>query len=196
MLAFPSNDGLHAIFIAWPIAEFGAVRKDIEGRFLEVVQRVPDLAGPIEAGRREERFYGTADLPNFYRVSSGPGWALVGDAGCHKDPYLALGITDALRDAELLADAAHEGFSGVRSLEEALAAYRQRRDAASKVDYDQNIQAARLGPPPEDMKTLLAALRDREDDARQFFLARQGLIPPETFFNPANMQRIMATARR
>ncbi|MGH7400065.1 MAG: NAD(P)/FAD-dependent oxidoreductase [Candidatus Rokuibacteriota bacterium] len=86
VLAFPSNDGLHAIFIAWPIDEFGAVRKDIEGRFTEVLQRVPDLAGRIEAGRREERFYGTADLPNFYRVSSGPGWALVGDAAATRTP--------------------------------------------------------------------------------------------------------------
>lgn len=30
-----------------------------------------------------------------------PGWALVGGAGCHKDPY-PLGVCDALRDAELL----------------------------------------------------------------------------------------------
>ena len=35
----------------------------------------------------------------------GPGWALVGDAGYFKDPITTHGITDALRDAELLADA-------------------------------------------------------------------------------------------
>jgi flavin-dependent dehydrogenase len=44
---------------------------------------------------REERFYGATDLPNFYRKPYGEGWALVGDAGCHKDPYMALGISDA-----------------------------------------------------------------------------------------------------
>jgi flavin-dependent dehydrogenase len=33
----------------------------------------------------------------------GPGWALVGDAGYFKDPLTAHGITDAFRDAELLA---------------------------------------------------------------------------------------------
>ncbi|MGH7368394.1 MAG: hypothetical protein ACREK9_18485 [Candidatus Rokuibacteriota bacterium] len=32
---------------------------------------------------------------------------------------------------------------------------------ASKTDCDQNIQAARLGPLPDDMKALFAALRDR-----------------------------------
>ena len=36
----------------------------------------------------------------------GPGWALVGDAGYFKDPITTHGITDALRDAELLADEA------------------------------------------------------------------------------------------
>ena len=34
-----------------------------------------------------------------------PGWALVGDAGYHRDPITGHGITDAFRDAELLADA-------------------------------------------------------------------------------------------
>jgi flavin-dependent dehydrogenase len=40
-----------------------------------------------------------------------PGWALVGDAAYFKDPLTAHGITDALRDAELLARAAVRGTS-------------------------------------------------------------------------------------
>src|SRR3712207_9569636 len=38
------------------------------------------------------------DLPNFFRKPHGSGWALVGDAGYHKDPYGAQGISDAFRD--------------------------------------------------------------------------------------------------
>ena len=64
---------------------------------------IPDFASRVCAGRREERFYGCSDLPNFYRKPYGNGWALVGDAGVHKDPFLALGICDAFRDAEFLA---------------------------------------------------------------------------------------------
>jgi flavin-dependent dehydrogenase len=45
----------------------------------------------------------------FLRRPCGPGWALVGDAGYFKDPLTAHGITDALRDAELLANAASAG---------------------------------------------------------------------------------------
>jgi flavin-dependent dehydrogenase len=50
---------------------------------------------------------------------------LVGDAGYFKDPITAHGITDALRDAELLARAIASGR------ERALAEYQEERDALS-----------------------------------------------------------------
>lgn len=53
-----------------------------------------------------------ADLPNFFRRPYGPGWALIGDAGHHKDPTLARGISDAFCDADLLANAVDAGLSG------------------------------------------------------------------------------------
>ena len=192
IFCFPTSHNLQAIFIGWPADEFHGVRRDIDGNFLQVLEGVPELAERVESGRREERFYGTADVPNFYRKPFGPGWALVGDAARIKDPIGAHGIADALRDAELLSDAAHEGLSGRRPIEEALAAYEAQRDAASKADYQENIQAARLTPLPEATRALFAALRGREEDTREFFLARQGLIPAERFFDPENMRRIMA----
>ena len=48
---------------------------------------------------------GWAGMPGYVRRSWGRGWALVGDAGYFKDPITAHGITDALRDAELLSGA-------------------------------------------------------------------------------------------
>ncbi len=56
----------------------------------------------MRAGQREDRWYGAAELPNFFRVPHGAGWALVGDAGYHKDPLGAQGIADAFRDAAAL----------------------------------------------------------------------------------------------
>ena len=73
---------------------------------------IPGFGERIRAGRRAERFFGASDLPNFYRKPYGQGWALVGDAGLHKDPILALGICDALRDVEFLADAIADGLNG------------------------------------------------------------------------------------
>jgi flavin-dependent dehydrogenase len=52
---------------------------------------------------------------------------LVGDAGYHRDPITGHGITDAFRDAELLARAAHDWLSRdpVSAAERsAMAAYR------------------------------------------------------------------------
>ena len=55
----------------------------------------------------------------------GPGWALVGDAGMKKDPVTAQGISTAFRCAEMLAEAADDGLSGRRPLDEALADYHE-----------------------------------------------------------------------
>jgi flavin-dependent dehydrogenase len=88
IFAFPTNDSLTAVFIAWPLSELARVRASVESSFMEVLRRVPPVAGRICGGKREERFYGAADLPNFFRKPYGAGWALVGDAGHHKDPFI------------------------------------------------------------------------------------------------------------
>jgi menaquinone-9 beta-reductase len=66
------------------------------GRLVEGNQPV----GPI-LGFKKLRF--------FFRDAAGPGFALVGDAGLHKDPTPGIGMTDALRDARNLARAILEG---------------------------------------------------------------------------------------
>ena len=61
----------------------------------------------LRSGRVVSRVRGIVDPPNYVRQAYGAGWALVGDAGYHRDPMTGHGITDAFRDAELLADALH-----------------------------------------------------------------------------------------
>jgi flavin-dependent dehydrogenase len=190
IFSFLTNDNLFAIFVAWPIDQFDSVRADIEGQFMRVVDLVPGFAERVRAGRREERFYGTADLPNFLRRPFGPGWALVGDAGCHKDPFMALGICDAFRDADFLAEAVHEGLSGEAPFKIALARYERRRNQAAIAEYRENIAGARLGPIPAELLQLRLALRGNHEDTTRFIMARESMIPPEEFFNPENLQRI------
>jgi len=72
LFAFPTNDGLAAVFVAWPISEFPCVRQNIQERFMKALEAAPNLEARIRAGKREERFYGTADVPNFYRKPYGP----------------------------------------------------------------------------------------------------------------------------
>jgi len=69
-------------------------------------------------------------LPGYVRRPWGPGWALVGDAGYWKDPIGAHGLTDALRDAELLAIAVVAAADG-RAEDAAFEEYHRTRDELS-----------------------------------------------------------------
>jgi flavin-dependent dehydrogenase len=191
IFGFSTNDGLFAIFIGWPIEQFNSVRADIEGQFMQVVDRNQAFAERVRCGRREERFYGAADLPNFLRRPFGPGWALVGDAGCHKDPCQALGISSAFRDADFLAAAVHEGLAGQCPLNEALMMYERRRNQATIPEYRENIEWAKFTPMPAEFLEHRKAVRGSQADTKQFIMAAfEGMIPPEEFFNPENLQRI------
>ena len=63
----------------------------------------PELADRLAAAEAPPALRTFRGQPGYIRRSWGPGWALVGDAGYCKDPLSAHGLTDALRDAELLA---------------------------------------------------------------------------------------------
>ncbi|MDQ2786006.1 MAG: NAD(P)/FAD-dependent oxidoreductase [Chloroflexota bacterium] len=156
---FPTNNGLICAAIQVPIAEFHAFRADIEGNFFRALDRIPALGERVRAGQREERWYGTADLPNFFRKPYGPGWALVGDAGYTKDPMLAQGISDAFRDAEALAEAVDAGFTGDIPLADALAEYEQHRNDAAFSAYEANYAAATFAPFPPEVLAMRAVAR-------------------------------------
>jgi 2-polyprenyl-6-methoxyphenol hydroxylase-like FAD-dependent oxidoreductase len=68
--------------------------------------------------------------PNQVRQAFGPGWALVGDGGYHRDAITAHGISDAFRDAEFLAVALDQALRADEEESAALARYQQQRDQA------------------------------------------------------------------
>ena len=161
---------------------------------MAAVDEVPELAERVRAGRREDHLYGMIDVPNFLRKPYGPGWALVGDAGCHKDPFMALGICDAFRDAELLVEALDQGLSGRAPLEQTLADYERQRNEATMEDYQRNLAQAQFRPLPPEVAQLRRALHDNPEETNRYYLAIEGMTPPEMFFNPENMQRIIKSA--
>jgi flavin-dependent dehydrogenase len=194
IIAFPTNDGLVCTFMEWPREQFQVVRADIEGQCLKMVEQLPALAERLRSGKRAARFMGTGDLPNFFRRAHGPGWALVGDAGYHKDPNGAHGISDAFRDAELLARAVDAGLSGREPLEQALAGYERQRNESAQPLFELNFQMATLQPPPPEMQALFGALRGNQADTDRLIGAVVGAVPIPEFFAPANIQRIMGAA--
>lgn len=128
----PTDGVQHCIFVAMPQSLY---REHAQSGLASLYQRslrelAPDLAEMMASSRPESRLWTFPGRNGFFRQASGPGWALVGDAGYYKDPLTAHGITDALRDAELLAGAA------VRGTDAALAHYGAVRDDLSGALFD------------------------------------------------------------
>jgi flavin-dependent dehydrogenase len=159
LIAFPTHGGLACVAAQVPVSGFPAFKADIETAFFDSVDRVPWFAERVRAGQRVERWQGTADLPNFRRRPYGPGWALVGDAGYHKDPLTAQGITDAFRDAGLLTEAIDAGFTGRLPIAVAFADYELRRNEATRMSYQEAIAMASFLPFPPEVYEQRATLR-------------------------------------
>lgn len=185
----PTNDGLCCVAAAWPQSRFCEVKQDVEGNFFAALATNPAFQEEVRAGKREERFYGTGDVPHYFRKPYGPGWALVGDAGYHKDPVLASGISDALRDASLLSGALESVFAGREPWDAALSAYESARNAAAEPLYAMNVQFAAMEAPPPETQALMAALRGPDIDA--FLGTISGAVPVQEFYSPENVARIM-----
>ena len=94
-------------------------------------------------------------------------------------------------DAELLAEAVDQGLSGQRTLDDALAAYEERRNAAVLPIYEMTRQLARLAPPPPEMQQLFAALRRKQEQSQRFWGTVSGATPIAEFFAPDNIARIL-----
>jgi flavin-dependent dehydrogenase len=177
ILVWPTNDDLTCIYAAWPRQDFHQVRRDIEGRFHSAMDLVPRLREAAATGHREARFTGTGDLPNFYRASAGPGWALAGDAGHHKDPCTGMGIADAFLSADLLADAIHQALAGHQPMDQALACYQQRRDTLTANGFELTLSTARFAPLSPRLEALYRTAADQPDIARHVFGVLGGSIP-------------------
>jgi 2-polyprenyl-6-methoxyphenol hydroxylase-like FAD-dependent oxidoreductase len=151
----PTNDGLTCVFVGTrPDRLRPLVRREgTAGAFRTLLgQAGPRLAERVAAATPTGAMRGWAGVAGSVRRSWGPGWALVGDAGYYKDPVTTHGITDALRDAELLADELLELLVGLTPEAVALARYQATRDRLSRrlfeateavASYDWNLQDVR-----------------------------------------------------
>jgi 2-polyprenyl-6-methoxyphenol hydroxylase-like FAD-dependent oxidoreductase len=191
----PTNDALTIVAIGWPRDAFQRVRADIGTAFGAAVATLPWIADRLASARQVGRFAGTGDLDGFFRTASGPGWALLGDAGYHKDPITAQGMTDALLHAERLAAAIRAGLSGGHSLDAALLDYGRRRDAAARPMYELTADLARLAPPAPEMRELFGALSANPAQTRRFIGVMAGTVAVDDFFSPASLARITGARR-
>jgi flavin-dependent dehydrogenase len=129
----PTNEGLTCVFVGTAPGRMRALRRQGVAAAFETLlgESSPGLRERVAAAGPAGRLYGWPAVPGFMRRCGGPGWALVGDAGYYKDPITTHGITDGLRDAELLADALVDSLGGGVPQQLALAGYQSARDQMS-----------------------------------------------------------------
>jgi flavin-dependent dehydrogenase len=121
---FQTDDDLLCIGATPVMEDLPAWRGRHEAKYLEALRAAPALAKLVEGHRYEGKLLGLVHARYYFREPVGPGFALVGDAGLHKDPTPGFGITDALRDARNLAraiitggDAALRGYWRQRDID-------------------------------------------------------------------------------
>jgi flavin-dependent dehydrogenase len=129
-ILIPTNDNLTLVGFQGPHTEFVAARRDPAEKYRSLLKSQPAVMELLAGGTIAEPLRGIGDLPTFFRVSAGPGWALAGDAGHHKDPAMARGITDAFRDAELITSAVTVGWD--HDLDKKVAEYPALRDRCAR----------------------------------------------------------------
>jgi flavin-dependent dehydrogenase len=116
-----------------------------EGAWERMLARNPAVAARIGGATNVSNLRHTTDLSAFYRRSSGPGWALAGDAGHFKDPVTGNGMRDALKFGRLLGEAAATTLYNPTELDAALRDWEAARDADTISTYHWGNRESRPG---------------------------------------------------
>jgi 2-polyprenyl-6-methoxyphenol hydroxylase-like FAD-dependent oxidoreductase len=169
-----TNAGETCVFVATAPDRMRRLRRDgAEAAFDRLLDTVPaPLADVVRAGGPGGQLRGWGGVPGYVRRSFGPGWALVGDAGYFKDPITTHGLTDALRDAELLSDAVLAEVGDASPGGAAMAAYQKTRDRLSKALVEVTESVSRYDWDGERIRTLLRAVSSAMSDEMDHLSAR------------------------
>lgn len=167
----PTNDGLTLAFLGG--RSLGA---DPALHLVETLHRIaPDLAEQIDGAKRVGAFRQRRGTPTVLRQAAGPGWALVGDAGFTENPISAHGMSNALRDAELCAEAIDRSLSEPKSEMSSKRVYQAIRDGFARPLLETSQRLARFdwdGPTASLLLKTYGEVIDRECE----FLVGRSLV--------------------
>ncbi|MEA2665568.1 MAG: hypothetical protein QOI11_2512, partial [Candidatus Eremiobacteraeota bacterium] len=126
--AFPCDGGLVLVLLQPPADRSEEFRADLEGSYRTTIAGLPGLATRLDGARMVSKVRSATGIESYFRRSSGPGWALAGDAGHFKDPVTAQGIRDALRYGRLLGEQAAPLLGNPTRLDPAVRAWERGRE--------------------------------------------------------------------
>jgi flavin-dependent dehydrogenase len=149
---FPTHGGEACIWVCapdeWAIERRRRYASPDRAFDAMVADAAPELAERLTGCVRTSTSRGMMRTPNHLRHPVGAGWVLVGDAGYHRDAITGHGISDALRDAELLASAIDDALRGRSDESDALAAYHCERDLMLREVFEITCELS-LFPPAD-----------------------------------------------
>lgn len=192
--AFPCDGGLILVLLMPPVQRAAGFRADLAGEFARTVALLPGLAERLDGAQPVDKVRSATDLPSYFRRSTGPGWALPGDAGHFKDPVTAQGIRDALRFGRLVGEAAAPTLHDPAALQAALIAWERRRERECLETYQWTNQLARaeaITPLEVELYRVLAADPGRTQQMLDVFARRRA---PSEVLTPALGLRLIARA--
>lgn len=140
-VAFATDDH-HVLVGTLPPVESARAFAQAPLRMLrEDIVRDPEL-GPLVAAEPSEAIRGVVRSRYFLRQPVGPGWALIGDAGLHKEYLTGDGISEALVQAKRLSEAV------VAASQPALEQFWRARDVEALPRFCFGKDHGQLGPRP------------------------------------------------
>ncbi len=169
--AFPTTpEGRLLILLMGDRSEVSEARSDPEAYWQRKLEQHPDLrrrtAGATDVGKLRS----TGETPAFFRASSGPGWALAGDAGHFKDPVTGQGMRDAMFAGRTLGEAVLAQLDDPGALDRATRIWEFERDLECLPAYHFANSDTRVRRQPSALRELLReAGRTEEPDIGDLF---------------------------
>jgi flavin-dependent dehydrogenase len=185
----PTSHGQVLVSAYFPQSRFGQVRTDALTAYHACVAEVaPSLHAMMHPGDHAEPLAGFGDQQNFIRQAWGPGWALIGDAGHHKDSLTARGIGDAFLQAELLtcrlADA-----DGPEATDAGLTRFARERDVLLADSYRATLVVADPENRPSRAR-LLSAVADDSELTQTYLDTVAGIAPMSRLYTDDLLERL------
>jgi 2-polyprenyl-6-methoxyphenol hydroxylase-like FAD-dependent oxidoreductase len=161
-LIFPTPNNRVLCLFMGPAVDIPKFRADPEGMWEAMLEENPAVRVRLGGATNFTKLRSTGDNTAFFRRSSGPGWALAGDAGHFKDPIIGQGIRDAIRFGRLLGEACGPVLDDPDACDAAARAVEARRDRECNATYHWGNRESRVFSVTPLIKEALADLDGHE----------------------------------
>lgn len=176
--AFPGTPkGRLLVLFMGPRAEVAEARAEGEGYWARKVAEFPILAERLVGAQNRTPLRATEQTHAYFRRSSGPGWALIGDAAHFKDPLLGQGMRDAMWMGRRLAEHVVEVLDDPKKLDKAARQWERARDLEVLPTYHYgNLETRIPALPPALIKAVVNSVEGTElSDIHQRILKPHGV---------------------